>query len=140
MNELAPEVMDDLERSLKDNFKLSSYEARIYLSLLKLGKQNQKQLSQTAQVPLPRVYDSVESLMSKGFVVKQEDNFSGIAAKQALKGRSSQFEIQFLEEQKRRKQAEEELVTVLQKVSQDQTKESNSEISVLKGLDRKSVV
>jgi sugar-specific transcriptional regulator TrmB len=136
MNELAGESIEDLERSLKDNFKLSSYEARIYLSLLRLGKQSQKQLSQTADVPLPRVYDSVESLMAKGFVVKNEDNFSAIAAKQALKGRSSQFEIQFIEDQKRRKQVEEELVTILQRSSpQDLSRDSNSEISVLKGFN-----
>ena len=136
MNELSTDAVEDLERSLKDNFKLSAYEARIYLSLLRLGKQTQKQLVSTAEVPLPRVYDTVESLMAKGFIIKQEDNFSAIAAKQALKGRTSQFEMQFKEEQKRRKQAEEDLITALRdSASPVLTRDSNSEISILKGFN-----
>jgi len=129
--------IQEIERSLRENFKLSSYEARAYLSLLRLGKQTSKQLSQTAEVPLPRIYDTIERLMSKGFVVRQEDSFSAIPARQALRGRSSQFETQFMVEQKRRRQMAEQLITTLQHstFSQSSSKDSNSEISILKGFN-----
>ena len=127
----------EIEASLKENFKLSSYEARAYLSLLKLGRQNSKQLASSAGVPLPRIYDTLDSLMQKGFLVKQEENFSAIPPRQALKGRSSQFEAQFSNEQKRRKQAEDQLISALDEenaASQNQGTAS-SEISILKGLN-----
>jgi sugar-specific transcriptional regulator TrmB len=134
---LIEESIQEIERSLKESFKLSSYEARAYMSLLRLDKQTSKQLSQTADVPLPRIYDTLESLMSKGFVVSQEDNFSAIPARQALRGRSSQFETQFIEEQKRRKIMEEQLITALQQSAPAtaSSKDSNSEISILKGFN-----
>src|SRR5579884_3120085 len=57
-----------LEASLKDSFKLSGYEARAYISLVKKGAQNAKQLSQNASIPLPRVYDTLDTLMEKALL------------------------------------------------------------------------
>src|SRR5271157_2972945 len=94
---------ESIEGMLKEHFKLSSYEARAYLSLLRQGKQNPKQLSSMAEIPLPRVYDTLESLMAKGFTLKQDDTYLPIPPRQALKGRSSQFEHQFSMEQRTRK-------------------------------------
>jgi sugar-specific transcriptional regulator TrmB len=131
--------LQEIESSLKENFKLSSYEARAYISLLRLGKQNTKQLSSSAAIPLPRVYDSLESLMAKGFVLKKEENFLAIPPKQALKGRTRQFEVQFSEDQKRRVEVESRLATLLQdEMLADENEEdgtSFSEISVLKGFN-----
>jgi sugar-specific transcriptional regulator TrmB len=137
LSETSAESLQQIERSLKDNFKLSSYEARVYLSLARLGKQKLKQLSQTADVPLPRVYDTLESLMAKGFIVKQEESFAPIPVKQALKGRVAQFEMQFQEEQKHRKEVEQELINALQLASffPDVPASSSSEISILKGFN-----
>ncbi|HVB12610.1 MAG TPA: hypothetical protein VNE86_05710, partial [Nitrososphaerales archaeon] len=39
------ESLQKIESSLKENFKLSSYEARAYLALLRRGKQSPKQIS-----------------------------------------------------------------------------------------------
>lgn len=130
--------LQEIESSLKENFKLSSYEARAYISLLRLGKQGTKQLSASAAIPLPRVYDTAESLMAKGFVMKQQENFLAIPPKQALKGRTRQFEIQFSEEQKRRADAEDRLTDLLQReVSSNSSDgdQGSSEISVLKGFN-----
>lgn len=128
--------LQEIESSLKENFKLSSYEARIYISLMRLGLQNTKQLSTSAAIPLPRVYDSLESLMAKGFVIKKDEGFIAIPAKQALKGRTRQFEMQFAEEQTRRADAELRLVTLLeQSSSQKPGSHTSSEISVLKGFN-----
>ena len=130
------ESLQKIESSLKENFKLSSYEARAYLALLRRGKQSPKQISVVAQVPMPRVYDTLESLMSKGFVVKQEENYSPIPPKQALKGRTTQFENQFSQEQKRRRQAEENVTSLLEdSVSISEKSKSLGEISILKGFN-----
>ena len=126
--------IEQLEASLKENFKLSSYESKAYISLLKLGKLTPKQLSANAQVPMPRVYDTVESLMSKGFVLKQEDSYSAIPPKRALHGRTMQFETQFSQEQKKRREAEAELVGALES-SDLHTKAEAGEISILKGFN-----
>ncbi|MHB1867402.1 MAG: TrmB family transcriptional regulator [Nitrososphaerales archaeon] len=131
-----PESLQKIESSLKENFKLSSYEARAYLALLRRGKQSPKQISAIAQVPMPRVYDTLESLMSKGFVAKQEENYSPIPPKQALKGRTTQFEAHFSQEQKRRRQAEEDVTSLLEgSVSVLEKSESSGEISILKGFN-----
>lgn len=131
-----PESLQKIESSLKENFKLSSYEARAYLALLRRGKQSPKQISAIAQVPMPRIYDTLESLMSKGFVAKQEENYSPIPPKQALKGRTTQFEAQFSQEQKRRRQAEEDVASLLEgSVSVLEKSESSGEISILKGFN-----
>jgi sugar-specific transcriptional regulator TrmB len=129
--------LQEIESSLKENFKVSSYEARAYISLLRLGRQSTKQLSSSATVPLPRVYDTVESLMTKGFVIKKEENFLAVPPKQALKGRTRQFEIQFLEDQRRRAEAENRLTDLLERQASPDDSESDqtSEISVLKGLN-----
>jgi sugar-specific transcriptional regulator TrmB len=130
------ETTKQIESSLKENFKLSSYEARTYLALLKRGKQNPKQISISAEVPMPRVYDTLESLMSKGFVIKQEYNYSPIPPRQALRGRTAQFETLFSQEQGHRKQAEEELSSSLESaVSRSEPRGTAGEISILKGFN-----
>jgi sugar-specific transcriptional regulator TrmB len=129
---------ESIESSLKDYFKLSSYEARAYLALLKLGKQNPKQLSSTSTVPLPRIYDTLESLMAKGFALKNEDNaYSAIFPRHALRGRSSQFEVQFAQEQKQRKVIEDELVNSLESLTKADSPSGpvSGEISILKGFN-----
>lgn len=126
------------ESSLKNYFKLSSYEARTYISLLKRGKQNPKQISSTSEVPLPRIYDTLESLMAKGFALKNEDSaYSAIFPKQALRGRSNQFDIQFAEEQRQRKVIEDELVDSLESLTKSNANSvpNSGDISILKGFN-----
>ncbi|MGI0078638.1 MAG: TrmB family transcriptional regulator [Nitrososphaerales archaeon] len=137
MTQLNPKrSIEEIEASLKENFKLSGYETKTYLSLLKLGKQNPKQLSASAGVPMPRVYDTLDSLMSKGFVVKQDEHFSPIPARQAIHGRSVQFEVEFSKEQSDRRIAEEQIVTVLENFTQTSVKAKQAgEISILKGFN-----
>ena len=117
---------------------LSSYEARAYLSLLRRGKQNPKQLSSMAGIPLPRVYDTLESLMAKGFVLRQDDTCSPIPPRQALRGRSSQFDQQFALEQRKRKSAEEDLAKSLELLVLElpgEGEKNQGEISILKGFN-----
>ena len=128
--------IEELESSLRENFKLSSYETKTYLSLLRLGKQNPKQVSASAKIPMPRVYDTLESLMSKGFVMKQEEYYSPIPPKRAIHGRALQFEDHFAKEQNARRVAETQIVEILERLELGQNKSSSvSEISVLKGFN-----
>ncbi len=131
---------ESVENSLRDIFKLASYEARVYVALLKQGKQNPKQLSSMSQVPLPRIYDTLESLMAKGFVVLAEDgSYEALPARQALRGRSKQFEQQFSQEQEQREKAVEVLSKSLAEISLEKERTGGSsspgEISILKGFN-----
>ena len=131
----AKRSIDEIEASLKENFKLSSYETRTYLSLLKHGKQSPKQLASSAGVPMPRVYDTLDSLMSKGFIVKQDEYYSPMPARQAVHGRSLQFEVEFSNEQNDRRTAEEQIVSVLQNFTPTLKDNEAGEISILKGFN-----
>jgi HTH-type transcriptional regulator, sugar sensing transcriptional regulator len=51
---------------------LNQYEARAYCALNKFGEHTAGQLSETAEVPRPRVYDVLERLQGKGFVAIQQ--------------------------------------------------------------------
>ena len=131
----AKRSIDEIEASLKENFKLSGYETRTYLSLLKHGKQSPKQLSSSAGVPMPRVYDTLDSLMSKGFIVKQDEYYSPMPARQAIHGRSLQFEVEFSKERNDRRIAEEQIVNVLEDFTPTLKESQAGEISILKGFN-----
>ena len=73
--------------------------------------------------------------MSKGFIIKQDENFLALPPRQALNGRARQFEAQFSDEQKRRREAEERLTTILENSSAQGEETGPSEISVLKGFN-----
>jgi len=127
-----------IERIMMEQFKLSGYEVRAYTSLLKQRNQTPKQLSSNAEIPMPRVYDTVESLMAKGFAFKQGATYSPISAKQALRGRSVQFEQQFSIEQRNREVSEKKLARSLELLAnktRNGEKEGGGEISILKGFN-----
>lgn len=47
---------------------LKGYEGKAYLALLALGESTAPQISSKAGIPLPRVYDVLDSLLSKGLI------------------------------------------------------------------------
>lgn len=51
-------------------FGLTEYEAKVYLTLVKFGALNAKEISLKAKIPKNRVYDSTNTLEEKGFVEK----------------------------------------------------------------------
>jgi len=63
---LNPGVMDSLRK-----LGLNQYEAKAYHALNSFGEHTAGQLSETAEVPRPRIYDVIERLQSKGFVAIQ---------------------------------------------------------------------
>ena len=57
--------------SLLRSIGLNQYEARTYASLLLFGDLTAGELSNRAGLPRPRVYDIVNGLVKKGFVLVQ---------------------------------------------------------------------
>ena len=87
----------DAERLLKEEFKLNSYESRIYIALLKRGM-NSKEVSSAAGVPLPRVYDTLRSLSEKGFVEQIGGVYEPILPSIAIESRISKLKATFEQE------------------------------------------
>jgi len=63
--------LDELEEveELKENFGLNTYEARVYVALIKRGEMVPKKIGVEADIPLPRTYDTLRALEEKGFVI-----------------------------------------------------------------------
>jgi HTH-type transcriptional regulator, sugar sensing transcriptional regulator len=58
-----------LLESVKKNFKLNIYEARIWTALLSRGIASAGELADISHVPRSRCYDVLESLEKKGFII-----------------------------------------------------------------------
>ncbi|MHA1975601.1 MAG: TrmB family transcriptional regulator [Candidatus Hodarchaeales archaeon] len=62
-------------------FGLSSYESRVYLSLLPSGIRTAKEISSDSKIPFGRIYDVLSSLEDKGLVDRQESRPKKFVAK-----------------------------------------------------------
>jgi len=56
---------------LNKQLSLSPYESRTYLSILRLGPMSPSEIAQRADIPRPRIYDVLQSLVQKGLLVEQ---------------------------------------------------------------------
>ena len=54
-------------------FGLSSYESRVFLELLRSGTLTARQVSNQSEVPYGRIYDVLNSLDSRGLIIKSGD-------------------------------------------------------------------
>lgn len=70
MNEL-----EEAETILREVFGLNMYEAKVYLALTR-GARVPKQISKLSNVPMPRIYDTLASLESKGFIIRVDDSYA----------------------------------------------------------------
>jgi sugar-specific transcriptional regulator TrmB len=69
-------VPNETIEKLRTIANLTKYEAKIYLTLLEKGGAKASQLYKKVDVPQPRVYDVVKSLIKKGFVLQSlRENF-----------------------------------------------------------------
>ena len=116
-----------------DAFKLNLYEARVYLSLLR-GPMETKEIANVSKVPLPRTYDTLSSLESKGFVERKSDSFSAISPRDALDGRKTQFELAFRKEQEEREGVLGNLLRVLEPAFKT-APQSKDEVTLLHGIN-----
>lgn len=70
------------------NLGLTDYEVKAYLALLKLGLATAENISEVGNIPLPRVYDTLEELKNKGFVLiskTRPKRFKPLSVDKALK-------------------------------------------------------
>jgi DNA-binding MarR family transcriptional regulator len=58
--------------TLLETFGLTSYEAKCFVALTRIGHGTARELADVADVPRPRVYDSVESLQERGLADVQD--------------------------------------------------------------------
>lgn len=121
------------EKLLAENFKLNRYEARVYVALVS-GRMTPKQVSEVAQVPLSRTYDTLHSLQRKGFVEERGEAFSAISAKAALRMRLRQFEEEFSRDQGVRLEALDSLLDALGTRRRTEPV-TNQEVSLLRGIN-----
>ncbi len=61
--------MNEKPEVLLKQLGLTEYEARACLTLIKFGKCTAERISSLGKIPLPRVYDTMESLAKKGLVI-----------------------------------------------------------------------
>jgi sugar-specific transcriptional regulator TrmB len=62
------ENTDHVRSILTEYFGLSSYEADVYVSLVRNGKQSMSEIASTSDVPRQRVYDVTETLRTEGLI------------------------------------------------------------------------
>ena len=78
-------------------FGLSSYESRVYLSLLSSGIRTAKEVSTESKIPFGRVYDVLSSLEDKGLIDKQESRPKKFVAKDPKSSLNNLLTIKSLE-------------------------------------------
>jgi len=87
--------MEEIEGELREKFGLNSYEARGYLALV-VAPMKPKDLSTAADIPMPRIYDTLRALQTKGFVHQRGQDYvaesPSVALKTYLLGHQRSFE------------------------------------------------
>lgn len=120
------------EEILQEALDLTKYEARCYLALL-AGRMEPKEVSSRSGVPLPRVYDTLDSLRRKGFVEEGDDAYRAVAPEAAFSGRLAQFRIGFEEEMEGKAKRVEDLLSMTgDRFERDATE---SEVVMLRGIE-----
>jgi len=75
-------------KNMLRSFGLTQYEVKAYITLLRLGTSTAEKLSEIGNIPLPRVYDTMEELQRKGFVLTSKTRpkkFKPVSPKKSLK-------------------------------------------------------
>jgi len=125
--------MEEVESELRDKFGLNSYEARGYLALV-TSPMKVKELFAAANIPMPRVYDTLRALELKGFVHKTGENYVAESPTVALKASLLGYQ-RSVEKSKESKEASmKRIVELLQPVIQSK-EELSEEPVLLRGID-----
>jgi sugar-specific transcriptional regulator TrmB len=117
---------DAVTEALRKALDLTLYEAKLYIALLQ-GAKDPKEASVMSGVPLPRIYDIVRVLESKGMVYREPNGWYKAVSPQSLAAMS----IVKVEEDMRRKVKEiENAVKMLEKYE----KPSQRSATIVKGF------
>jgi len=125
--------MAEVERILRDEFGLNSYEARAYVSLLK-KKMNPKEVASAASIPMPRTYDTLRGLVEKGFVHSSGGSYLAETPAAALRTAIIRNKNVFEEDQRRKELALEDVVNRLTPLF-SKKQELWAEPLLLRGID-----
>jgi len=74
---------------------LSTYEARVFIALVRLGSGTAREVADIAEVPRPQVYTATQELEERGFVSIQQSNpqvFRPVSLEEAKRQLERQFE------------------------------------------------
>jgi sugar-specific transcriptional regulator TrmB len=120
------------ESILKSFFNLTGYEAKAYLSLA--GRSlTVSDISRKAGIPMPRVYDTVNSLLRKGLVKKKGDTFTAVRPSVGLKLVALEMESRFKIEQAKRLRAIDRMENA---IGDNFSKEEESSVLLLAGIEK----
>ncbi|HUH99810.1 MAG TPA: helix-turn-helix domain-containing protein [Nitrososphaerales archaeon] len=125
--------MEEVESELRDKFGLNSYEVRGYLALV-ASPMKPKDLATAANIPNPRVYDTLRALEVKGFVHKRGETYVAESPNVALKAYLLAHQRSFEKARESKEASMKRIVELLQPVlsSKDQFAE---EPVLLRGID-----
>lgn len=73
-------IREGFKQALKEDFGLNDYESKIYSALVFHGPMDAPIISEESGVPLQRVYQSLRSLIQKGFVIRTGSKLKTFAA------------------------------------------------------------
>jgi sugar-specific transcriptional regulator TrmB len=125
--------MEEIEGELRDKFGLNSYEARGYLALV-AAPMKPKDLATAADIPMPRIYDTLRALEMKGFVHQSGESYvaesPSVALKTYLLGHQRSFE-----KAREAKEASMQRIVELLKPVVASTDELSREPVLLRGID-----
>jgi sugar-specific transcriptional regulator TrmB len=125
--------MEEIESELRDKFGLNSYEARGYLALV-AAPMKPKDLATAADIPMPRIYDTLRALEMKGFVHQSGESYvaesPSVALKTYLLGHQRSFE-----KAREAKEASMQRIVELLKPVVASTDELSREPVLLRGID-----
>ncbi len=125
--------MEEIESELREKFGLNSYEARGYLALV-ASAMSPKELSTAANIPMPRIYDTLRALETKGFIHRRGETYVAETPTVALKTYLLGYQ-RAVEKAKESKEASmKRIVELLQPVIASRT-ELSEEPVLLRGID-----
>jgi len=113
---------------LKEIVGLNTYEARAYLTLLKLGEARPLEISKEASIPHQRIYDVLRSLEAKGFIVEKSGMYMPVDPTESFKAVSSRI---LMEANIKAKEIE-ELGKSIEKIAERSRNEEG--LAIIKGL------
>jgi sugar-specific transcriptional regulator TrmB len=125
--------MEEIESELRDKFGLNSYEARGYLALV-AAAMKPKELATAADIPMPRIYDTLRALEMKGFVHKRGDAYVAESPSVALKTYLLGHQRSFEKAKESKEASMKRIVEVLQPVMSSKDDLSEEPV-LLRGID-----
>jgi len=112
-------------------FDLNLYESKVYLAVIR-GANNPREISKLSGVPLPRIYDTLDSLERIGLINVSEKGVIPFEPKIAIKNRLIELAKEFQKEQRIRSKAASQLLKILSNISGEIIK--GNDVLILRGL------